>query len=167
MGRHEVGRPEPHRQWQPRPMQHCARRQEVCRPHVLHCHSRRRGSAKTSACSHREQRKPSGHRQAARYVRHASSSRNRAWNSFKDLGKSGRPISPHYPWWRSESTRYSITPLLCWGLVDSPADGAISASNRLQVPRWLSQKAPVSAGRLGIQPRRGQVLRQGQGTTSR
>jgi len=27
MGRHEVGRPEPHRQWQPRPMQHCARRQ--------------------------------------------------------------------------------------------------------------------------------------------
>src|SRR5437016_9080406 len=33
-----------------------------------------------------------------------------------------------------DDERFDITPLVCWVLVDSPADGAIPAANRLQVP---------------------------------
>ena len=33
-----------------------------------------------------------------------------------------------------DDERFDITPLLCWVLVDSPADGAIPVANRLQVP---------------------------------
>src|SRR2546427_6946443 len=42
-----------------------------------------------------------------------------------------------------DDERFDITPLLCWVLVDSPADGAISVSNRLQVPDGFHKGARV------------------------
>src|SRR6266850_1635875 len=42
-----------------------------------------------------------------------------------------------------DDERFDITPLLCWVLVDSPADGAIPVANLLQVPDGLHKGTRV------------------------
>src|SRR5438128_7989580 len=42
-----------------------------------------------------------------------------------------------------DDERFDITPLVCWVLVDSPADSAIPAANRLQVPNGFDKGTRV------------------------